>query len=131
MYLNLIREDLSPPPRVSVVFGLSFPSNSGSLLFWQLLRLLFLEEVLRFVRSGNRHMLGRKTEIVFPSLAAQIVENTSTMYEDIYSVSQKVKLDMIGFSSSCLVPLLEPDRKEMRLLHFGKKHWKKILSLEH
>jgi hypothetical protein len=76
-------------------------------------------------------MLGRKTEIVFPSLAAQIVENTSTMYEDIHSVSQKVKLDMIGFISSRLVPLLEPDRKEMRLLHFGKKHWKNILSLEH
>jgi hypothetical protein len=53
------------------------------------------------------------------------------MYEDIHSVSQKVKLDMIGFISSRLVPLLEPDRKEMRLLHFGKKHWKNILSLEH
>jgi len=83
------------------------------------------------VRSGNRHMLGRKKEIVFPSLAAQIVDNTSTMHADIHSVSQKVKLDMIGFSSSCLVPLLEPDRKERRLLHFGKKHWKKILSSEH
>jgi hypothetical protein len=76
-------------------------------------------------------MLGRQTEIVFPSLAAQIVENTRTMHEDIHSVSQKVKLDMIRFSSSYLVPLLEPDREERRLLYFGKKHWKKILSLEH
>jgi len=61
-------------------------------------------------------------EIIFPSLATQIVENTSTMHEDIHSVSQKVKLDMIGFSSSYLVSLLEPHGKEKRLLHFGKKH---------
>ncbi len=67
----------------------------------------------------------------FSFTAAQIVENTSTMHEDIHSVSQKVKLDMIGFSSSYLVLLLEPHGKERRLLHFGKKHWKKILSLEH